>query len=214
MDPVTGAIISEVGGSLLSGLFGSSSAKSQNKAAAREAEAARAFNREMMQSRHQWEVADLKAAGLNPILSAGGTPSMGSSPMAPVVPEGEHLANSAKSIGRAPIVAQELRNMRANERLLDAQAISAKSQAVLNQAHTSAVAVDTADKAGRKYANLKSLAGAAAGAQNLSRGFIDPVRKRLHELGNIGPTAKSAVRKNYEAGKYDFFLPKNKRSKK
>ncbi len=34
----------------------------------------------MMQNRHQWEVADLRKAGLNPILSAGAAPSMGSPP--------------------------------------------------------------------------------------------------------------------------------------
>lgn len=32
----------------------------------------------MMKKRHQWEVEDLKAAGLNPMLSAGAAPSMGS----------------------------------------------------------------------------------------------------------------------------------------
>lgn len=31
-----------------------------------------AFQRELAQNAHQWEVADLRAAGLNPILSAGG----------------------------------------------------------------------------------------------------------------------------------------------
>lgn len=36
--------------------------------------------RKMMRKRHQWEVEDLRAAGLNPILSAGGAPSMGSPP--------------------------------------------------------------------------------------------------------------------------------------
>lgn len=40
----------------------------------------------MMQNRHQWEVKDLRAAGLNPILSAGGAPSMGSAPQ-PFKPE-------------------------------------------------------------------------------------------------------------------------------
>lgn len=39
------------------------------------------FNKEAMRHRHQWEVTDLKKAGLNPILSAtGGQPPMASSP--------------------------------------------------------------------------------------------------------------------------------------
>ena len=35
-----------------------------------------------MKNRHQWEVSDLRKAGLNPILSAGAAPSMGASAMA------------------------------------------------------------------------------------------------------------------------------------
>lgn len=39
-------------------------------------------SKSMMKQKHQWEVNDLKAAGLNPILSAGGSPSLGSAPPA------------------------------------------------------------------------------------------------------------------------------------
>nr|QJB21125.1 MAG: DNA pilot protein [Microvirus sp.] len=53
-----------------------------NKANAKEAAKSRDFSREEMQNRHQWEVSDLRKAGLNPVLSAGAAPSIGSSAQA------------------------------------------------------------------------------------------------------------------------------------
>lgn len=50
--------------------------------------------REAMQNRHQWEVADLRKAGLNPILSAGGSGTPGGSASIPSSPQMD-FANSA-----------------------------------------------------------------------------------------------------------------------
>ena len=68
IDPVTGGLIS-TGVRSISGIF------SANKAYTRE--------KEMAQHAHQWEVNDLRQAGLNPILSAtGGNGASFSSPQA------------------------------------------------------------------------------------------------------------------------------------
>lgn len=69
-------------GDIIGGLFGYASARANNKNNRSLARQANNFTREMMQNRHQWQVADMRAAGLNPILSAGGTPSMGASAQA------------------------------------------------------------------------------------------------------------------------------------
>lgn len=68
-----------IGSSLLS----SSASKSASKA---NTNAQINWNREAMQNRHQWEVEDLKKAGLNPILSANGASSVPTiSPQMPVI---------------------------------------------------------------------------------------------------------------------------------
>lgn len=73
-----------LGGSVLGGLFGRSSAKRSMS-----------FQREMAKKGHQYEVADLRAAGLNPILSGTGGP--GAKASGGAIPPTPDFASSAIS---------------------------------------------------------------------------------------------------------------------
>lgn len=87
-------------GAGISGLFGMFGASKQNKAQIASAREQMAFQERMSNTAHQREVADLQAAGLNPILSAklGGASSPGGA-QANIVNEMAPLANSAASLG-------------------------------------------------------------------------------------------------------------------
>lgn len=94
-------------------LFGQSSALDAQQAMMREQ---MAFNREVMQNRHQWEVGDLKAAGLNPLMSVTSPTGTLSAPTPASVPK-LNLAQSAAALG----------SLKIQDKMADAALINAKA---------------------------------------------------------------------------------------
>lgn len=93
-----GPVIGAVGG-ILGESIGASSANSLQRETL---DKQMAFNREVMQNRHQWEVEDLKKAGLNPLLSATSPTGTLSSPGAPAAAKANY-AQSAQALASLSI---------------------------------------------------------------------------------------------------------------
>lgn len=129
MDPVTGALLGSIGSSLLGGLFGRSSQSSANKMNIQ----LNKENRDWLerQSNTEWQrgVADMKAAGLNPMLAVSqGGASTPSNSAATVIPE-DALARGVSSAGdklmQTVALQQGLANVeltKANTRIANAEA--------------------------------------------------------------------------------------------
>jgi len=114
VDPVTGAMIAGVGGSLLSGIFGHSAQSSANRTNIKLQRENQAWMKDMSDTAYQRATKDMLAAGLNPSLAytQGGASTPGSS-AATVEPE-DALArgvNSASAIAMQSAQLAQTRNL-------------------------------------------------------------------------------------------------------
>lgn len=106
-DALMAAIIPSVagiGGSLMGNLFNQSNAKEASQTSQDMSRETAAFNAEQYAKRYQTTTADMKAAGLNPIMAASGGFSVGNSPTQAMpqtfqAPPVEGFSSSAKSFG-------------------------------------------------------------------------------------------------------------------
>lgn len=118
--PIIGAL-----GSVLGGLFGRSGQSSANAANLKIAREQMAFQERMSNTEHQRGIADLKAAGLNPILAAmkgGASTPPGAS--AHMENEEAPVANALHSAGQ---IAAQMKLIKAQTRKTDAEAAIVES---------------------------------------------------------------------------------------
>lgn len=167
--------------SIISGLGSVAGTALQGSFNAREASKNRSWQEQMSNTSHQREVADLRAAGLNPILSANhGASTPGGSSASVSAPDISGAINSARSVSQ-------------QGQLMRAQTEQAKSSAVLNVANARQAAANTnltnqssrraaveADAAEFLGGDLKGGAGAvhtAKGVASASGSMWDSVKR-------------------------------------
>lgn len=150
MEPMTIAAIGAGAGSLLGGvaggLFGDRSQKSTNKTNLKIAREQMAFQKEMSSTAYQRSMADMRKAGLNPMLAysqGGASTPAGASATMQRSPLGESISDAVPKSFNSAMAVGQIKNLQEQNSLLAEQANHARSMAEQASAQTAKTELET-----------------------------------------------------------------------
>lgn len=206
MDPITTAALVGAAGSVLGGGIGAIGSAKSNKANVSSAREQMAFQERTRANQYQTAMADMKAAGLNPILAGklGGAGSLsGASAMSQNegAALGESVGKASSSASEAMRLRAEIDNIKATTEKTKADIVNnsratesllAYQNALINQAQTNSAL--NAINAENVKQNL-GIKGPTADLMNVARGFTSKAEGApiVDSLGDVGRGASRTL---------------------